>query len=548
MMELGQGLRRATDLAEGTLLKTPSAFLGVNLRKGLYVRQEYWDVYSILNKELEDGETTRVLVLGSPGIGKSVFGVFLLLLFMSERKDVAYRPLQKRKELYYFTWDIEHNSYEVSLEPVSHRYYEGLFDGNDKGGAWYSSELVHSYLFASPGTNSYHAFAKEECTKIYMNPWTMEECKKYVDKVINPWRSIQPGSDTQNEWFMRYNIIGGKSRWLFSGTLKLKDFVEMVENAIPETFEDLKTVFRSIWAYRGYDGVENVLFALFRDENNPSRYVIDFASGIIDCKVSARFNSVSMGEFKRKCMTSNPLAQAGRGHIRERLLLENAATSKMLVRPLEEEGIVSAKLAGKLGPYKATSKMFQRVSEIVAEECLYRPVSKTFPSIDGVLVVPREKLVIYLQTTVSLRHSIQHKALKSAIDILVKKQGFADYTHIFLSLVDSTVETDTYDQFKKQRFKNVNNEDRQKVNNFEVVVRQYVGKIDNDETGSAVSSPSPHNRLKRTRSEINGKESDGSSSGGNTKQRGGTKNPKAPVKRRSLTRTSSRSKKGKTSN
>ncbi|KAG1712988.1 hypothetical protein DVH05_000718 [Phytophthora capsici] len=370
---------------------------------------------------------------------------------MSEHKDVAYRPLHKREELYYFTWNAENECYKVSLERDPGCFYEGLFDGDDEGGAWYGGHFVHSYLFASPRTKNYNSFVKEDCTKIYMNPWTTEECKKYVDKVVNP--SIQPGPDTLNEWFMRYKVIGGKPRLLFPKRVNLDALVKDVEAAIPATFEELKEVFHAIHTGRSNvcETSKHILFALFRNKEDPSRCFIDFASEIIECK--------------------------------------------------------------------------------------------TFPSIDGVLVVPEEKLVIYLQTTVSLKHSIQHEALKGVIDVLVKKQGFADYTHIFLFLAMA----DTYDHFKKQRFKTRNNEDRQKNNNFGVVLKQYVGKIEGMEanTGSAAPSPTSH---KRTSSEASGEESDVFSSEGDTTQRGGTKNPKAPAKRRSSTKTSSRSKKRKVSN
>ncbi|KAK1941328.1 hypothetical protein P3T76_007194 [Phytophthora citrophthora] len=201
---------------------------------------------------------------------------------MSEHKNVAYRPLRGVNEVYYFTWDAVNNKncYKVSLKPVSGHRYEGLFDGNDDGNAWYR-DFEHSYLFASPRTDNYNEFVKEGCATIYMNPWTTKECKKYVDKVGAVWPSIQPGLDTHNAWFMRYNLVGGKPRLLFSNSLDLKRLVQKVEIAIPANFEELKTVFQSIETGSDYDKIKHILFALFRDEKKPGGYAIDFASGTI---------------------------------------------------------------------------------------------------------------------------------------------------------------------------------------------------------------------------------------------------------------------------
>lgn len=44
----------------------------------------------------------RVLVLGSPGIGKSLFGWFLFLRAIKCKENVAYKPLDG--ETYYISW------------------------------------------------------------------------------------------------------------------------------------------------------------------------------------------------------------------------------------------------------------------------------------------------------------------------------------------------------------------------------------------------------------------------------------------------------------
>ncbi|KAK1941164.1 hypothetical protein P3T76_007030 [Phytophthora citrophthora] len=220
-------------------------------------------------------------MIGSPGIGKSVFGVFLLLLFMSEHKNVAYRPLHGVNKLHYFTWDANKNCYKVSLKPVSGHFYEGLFDGNYDGNASYRAGFEHSYLFASPRTDNYNEFVKEGCVTIYMNPWTAEECHKYVDKVSLDYRI---------EWLARFNLVGGKPRFLFSNSSLLEGLIAALRSAIP-AFENPKTVIKNVQEGNRFDLLNHILFVLFRDERTPKGYAIKFASEEIECLVNAACNT-----------------------------------------------------------------------------------------------------------------------------------------------------------------------------------------------------------------------------------------------------------------
>ncbi|KAG1688694.1 hypothetical protein DVH05_003131 [Phytophthora capsici] len=272
--EFGQGLDRETDLDTGALLETAQevfGVLGVNVRKGLYVRQEYWDVYEIMKEKLQsNNEIDRVVLLGSPGIGKSVFGVFLLLLFMSEHKNVAFRAFGSDARPYYFTWNDDENRHEASLRPIAGNRYEGLFDGNDSSGGWRENTFAHSYLFASPCAGNYSEIVKERCTKVYMNPWTKDECQAYTDAVE---------LEDEMEWYHRFNLVGGKPRLLFSVLPTFEALVDEVKSAIPTEIDRLKTMLS------GREEMKHILFEMYRDVENPGLYGAVLASGIIEIMV-----------------------------------------------------------------------------------------------------------------------------------------------------------------------------------------------------------------------------------------------------------------------
>lgn len=168
LVEIAQQLKKgAKELTVGTLLDTPTTVLNTSIDSGLYIRQEYWDLHDIIENKLKDRSIRRILVAGSPGIGKSVFGVFLLLLSMMEQKDIAYRPLGD--PLIYFTWNST-MGYEYSDTPHVGRTYDGFFDGNEADGALRLSAFNRAFVFASPRTENYNDFVKTACFKVYMNP------------------------------------------------------------------------------------------------------------------------------------------------------------------------------------------------------------------------------------------------------------------------------------------------------------------------------------------------------------------------------------------
>lgn len=233
LVEIAQQLKKgAKELTVGTLLDTPTTVLNTSIDSGLYIRQEYWDLHDIIENKLKDRSIRRILVAGSPGIGKSVFGVFLLLLSMMEQKDIAYRPLGD--PLIYFTWNST-MGYEYSDTPHVGRTYDGFFDGNEADGALRLSAFNRAFVFASPRTENYNDFVKTACFKVYMDPWTKEECQGLADAME---------LEDQDEWLRRFTLVGGKPRLLFSSSQTLDDLAEQVNQDIPHSVDELKDQIR----------------------------------------------------------------------------------------------------------------------------------------------------------------------------------------------------------------------------------------------------------------------------------------------------------------
>ena len=126
-------------------LGVESVFL-TNTEYGIFVREEYLTVNNIIvHARATTPKLKRILVLGSPGIGKSVFGVLLFLLAIKEKKCVAYRAIGHAT--CYFTWNG--SIYDISYHAQSGYTYEGFFDGDGNGADPLNHELLKpAYVFS----------------------------------------------------------------------------------------------------------------------------------------------------------------------------------------------------------------------------------------------------------------------------------------------------------------------------------------------------------------------------------------------------------------
>ncbi|POM71106.1 Hypothetical protein PHPALM_12371 [Phytophthora palmivora] len=314
----------------GTVLNTPTTIFGAAFDNGLYIRQEYWDLHEIIQKRLAaDASLRRILVVGSPGIGKSVFGVFLLLLFMMEKKHIAYRPLA-HPQVHYFTWSST-NGYAVSDTSCAGITYEGFFDGNEAYGALDAGVFKHAFLFASPRTTNYHEFVKEKCFKVYMNPWTKNECQRFADAMK---------LEDHDEWFRRFNLVGGKPRFVFpslqtlsSQTLSSEtfdDLVQRVKEEIPHNLDELKNQVRLFQQKVFDDRMKHIVFHLYRNENAPSRAYLAYSSLVVEAIMNARYQVGSTDEIRALLQTPAPNLQSWRGKEIEKFPLQELATSKFV--------------------------------------------------------------------------------------------------------------------------------------------------------------------------------------------------------------------------
>ncbi len=447
----------------GTLLDAPipRTIFQTPLDNGLFIREEYVEVSHIIATKIAANNDVirRVLVLGSPGIGKSVFGVFLFLLAIKEKKNVAYHPLDL-EFTYFFTWNRTEERYIISYAPYESNKYEGYFDGNVNGGALKFNIFNRIFLFSSPRTTNYNEFVKERCFQVYLNPWNRQECKQFAELAVFA---------ENDEWLRRFNLIGGKPRLLFSPTIDFDSLVQRVGKEIPLGIEGLKNQVRLFEQNVFDDRMKHLVFNFYRDAENPSCCYLAYASLVVEVIMTARYEIETADQIRLLLQTPAPNLQSWRGREIEKFLLEDLATATFCIKSLEPPNLGQVE---NIGPFKANSRTIQAASEIQNELMLNIPLSKTFPAIDGVLVVPNKHWIIYAQSTVSTAHPIKFTHLKDLYNQLSQRAEFQGYTHKLLFIVPN----DAFDGFRAQPYKNVDaNVNREK--RIDIPVTQYVGKV-----------------------------------------------------------------------
>ncbi|KAK1930170.1 hypothetical protein P3T76_014403 [Phytophthora citrophthora] len=231
---------------------------------------------------------------------------------------------------------------------------------------------------------NYHTFVKDGCAEIYMNPWTKDACQVYADALE---------LEDKMKWVNRFNLVGGKPRLLFSPSKTLESLVSEVKMFIRVGIDDLQALMKN------EEKMKHILIEMRRDK----AVGIQSDEKLLDIVLP----NIRVWEQRRS----------------ERFLLQRAADSQICVRSLEGD---SNEIL--LGPYSAKFKEIRKRSEIRTEEMVYRPMLENF-SVEGVLVVPAERRVPYLQATVSLKRPVWFKWFKKVVDNLADREEFAKYTH-----------------------------------------------------------------------------------------------------------------------
>ena len=192
--------------------------------KKIYVRKCYRDVFDLLLKSIK---MKSFAISGTPGIGKSVFFVYILYRLMKdfEEKTLSLRPnrIVYQRATEYTCFNLE-NQTAVELEHLEAkalvRQQDTLYiiDGQTTP---MSSSCIALFI-SSPRSQQYKEFVKQKMAKQWYFPvWTLEELQSCQSQCY---------SDLSIEILKeRYRVYGGVARLVF-----YRDYSIIVPNIMEE--------------------------------------------------------------------------------------------------------------------------------------------------------------------------------------------------------------------------------------------------------------------------------------------------------------------------
>jgi hypothetical protein len=260
----------------GQLIKVPQVLLGVEFPYGLYIREEYKTLQKIITKVLTcKSSISKVLILGSPGIGKSTFGVLMCLMAIKERKHIAFKA-NGSEQIYFCTWN--RFEYDVTTYGIDNNKYEGYFDGDERNASFMRNRIFPAFMFPNPGESNYNVFKKDGCQIIYMNPWSQHECLQFAEFF-----------NLEDDCRYRFRVVGGKVRLLFSPVKDYDALLAAVHANIPEDTNEMHDQVYHVENDSFHDEMKHILYMIFRDDVLPSLSHTVFSSFVVDTMMRTRF-------------------------------------------------------------------------------------------------------------------------------------------------------------------------------------------------------------------------------------------------------------------
>jgi len=188
-------------IQENTLIQLPEGVFILGNRSigsSIFVRPCYPKLLKISLDIVNSANTPNLIILGTPGIGKTYFGYFILLHLARLGATVIYESALQKEYMYLFTPDdivVGNRAQFGSLLSSASTFY--IADGLQP-----VSYAARTILLTSLRRDIWHQFSKTSCTMRYMPVWSSEEifnCRsllfdsldcKLVERLYLQWGGI----------------------------------------------------------------------------------------------------------------------------------------------------------------------------------------------------------------------------------------------------------------------------------------------------------------------------------------------------------------------
>ena len=200
--------------------------------------QMYMECVETFSKSMRDNVC---IIIGNPGIGKSMFGFYLIRKYIKEGKKrfIIYNDIIS-KEVYVFD-TVKELLLKGSFDSLIFIDDLNLTDSNtyliqDIGGSkelYLASTSIKIVVISSPDESHYNEMAKDRGAKLYMSPWTQEEVRLFFTPEIEKIIKVRLGKAiSQEQALLRYKYFGGIIRAILHAKVVIEEEHDISKEAI----------------------------------------------------------------------------------------------------------------------------------------------------------------------------------------------------------------------------------------------------------------------------------------------------------------------------
>eukprot|EP01125_Pyxidicula_operculata_P007873 TRINITY_DN265_c0_g1_i5.p1 TRINITY_DN265_c0_g1~~TRINITY_DN265_c0_g1_i5.p1 ORF type:complete len:403 (+),score=8.78 TRINITY_DN265_c0_g1_i5:44-1210(+) len=177
----------------------------------MFIREDYKKIQAIIESSIE--KHVRYLIIGTPGIGKSCFLIYLLNQFLKANRTVVLQRSAEKDQIYLFSGG------RVTKSPRISTFQSEL----DKEDTWYLVDTIDNpglmqaktVFVSSPLNRHYNLFRKEVYVKtLYMPEWSETEMETLYKEI---------GGMDREEFNNKLTKLGGVPRLVFGTVVDSAD-------------------------------------------------------------------------------------------------------------------------------------------------------------------------------------------------------------------------------------------------------------------------------------------------------------------------------------
>ena len=385
------------------------------VNNSLFIRRAYQQLYNLMFTTYRHED---IIILGSPGIGKTVFLTYILIRAIKEQKhEVIIFCKHSEDKIVYF--DTNNLGYKiVNISDVEHLLVSGeallLIDAAASTTQSYTVGRCRVIVASSPNIINYKDLLKDcQPVELHMPVWTFEE-------IISAYTEIPEYKSCLCEGKIkaRYARFGGIPRVLFANDSYYRTAEKQQEHAINNCAP--RTLFNQ-FSRVDTDRTSHYIFhQVVKDDGTYKNFAMLFASQYISDKVCNNIASESEElKWVMHSARSVPILGSFRGY-----LFEAFVFTGMFAESNNEYNVfdLSTKEEQFFNIEKKSQFTFDKLDEVQnslepeqISSALLVPYNRSNPT--WYSIAPPDSI---FQVTVSLKHDLKESGLRASVDFLDK--------------------------------------------------------------------------------------------------------------------------------